>query len=39
MTINQLLRWMAEKHFESTHHVKLTKAMGDEIEFSVKEEP
>lgn len=32
MTVNQVLRWIAERHFESVHQVKMTKAMGDEIE-------
>lgn len=38
MNIKQVLRWIAERHFEFAHHVKLTSVMGDEIEFSKEED-
>lgn len=38
ISTNQILRWIAERHFENTHRVKISQSMGDEIEYNIQKQ-
>lgn len=33
LTVNQISRWIVDRHFEARHRIKINPKLGDEIEY------